>query len=185
MLKQISDLMVVIRKNTQPSSGIDTFEKLLKELSEDSGSMLLYKALPDMNRFIEYFMILKRNVDLVEDLTIKANLLTSDFIHPHRFFRDTYHEMTRILKNLKSTNLTLKKNITYNIGKRNILGNLPKWEEIKPELLNPAYIGEEEKVYERFRKEILLWNYFPNIVKALIMTKRRELGLDKNSKHFG
>jgi uncharacterized protein with GYD domain len=32
---------------------------------------------------------------------------------------------------------------------------------------------------------ILLYNYTPAIVKALIQTKRRSLNLDKNSQKFG
>ena len=44
-----------------------------------------------------------------------------------------------------------------------------------------AYI---EMIRERCRKVVLMWNYLPAIVKAIIQTKRRSLGLDANSKKF-
>jgi len=37
---------------------------------------------------------------------------------------------------------------------------------------------------ELARKEMLVWNYVPAIVKAIVQTKRRSLDMDKNSKRF-
>ena len=34
------------------------------------------------------------------------------------------------------------------------------------------------------RKEMLVWNYIPGVIKAIIQTKRREMNMDNNSKKF-
>ena len=39
---------------------------------------------------------------------------------------------------------------------------------------------DSPEIREEGRKVILLWNYDPAIVKAIIQTKRRALNLDKN-----
>ena len=46
------------------------------------------------------------------------------------------------------------------------------------------FIKDLENVKELARKEMLLWNYIPAIVKAVIQTKRRSLNMDTNSKKF-
>ena len=37
---------------------------------------------------------------------------------------------------------------------------------------------------ELARKEMLVWNYIPGVIKAIIQTKRREMNMDNNSKRF-
>ena len=37
---------------------------------------------------------------------------------------------------------------------------------------------------ELARKEMLVWNYIPGVIKAVIQTKRREMNMDNNSKKF-
>ena len=37
---------------------------------------------------------------------------------------------------------------------------------------------------ELARKEMLVWNYIPGVIKAIIHTKRREMNMDNNSKKF-
>lgn len=37
---------------------------------------------------------------------------------------------------------------------------------------------------ELARKEMLVWNYIPGVIKAIIQTKRREMDMDNNSKKF-
>lgn len=54
--------------------------------------------------------------------------------------------------------------------------NLKFWED---EAINPDL---EKK--ESYRKTLLLCNYVPAIIKAVIQTKRRSVGLDMNSKKF-
>ena len=49
-MDSVSEMMKVIRKNTQHSSCIDTYEKLLKEIENEE---VVSTAVSDMNRFIE------------------------------------------------------------------------------------------------------------------------------------
>ena len=37
---------------------------------------------------------------------------------------------------------------------------------------------------ELARKEMLVWNYIPGVIKAIIQTKRRKMNMDNNSKKF-
>ena len=37
---------------------------------------------------------------------------------------------------------------------------------------------------ELARKEMLVWNYIPGVIKAIVQTKRREMNMDNNSKKF-
>ena len=50
--------------------------------------------------------------------------------------------------------------------------------------LSGLSVEEVKNKKELARMVILLYNYMPAIVKALIQTKRRGLNLDKNSKMF-
>ena len=40
------------------------------------------------------------------------------------------------------------------------------------------------KLKELARREMVVWNYIPSVVKAIIQTKRREMNMDNNSKKF-
>ena len=46
------------------------------------------------------------------------------------------------------------------------------------------YIKLFEILKEKARKEMLVWNYIPAIIKAVIQTKRRSLNMDTNSNKF-
>jgi hypothetical protein len=50
--------------------------------------------------------------------------------------------------------------------------------------LSGLSVEQVKEKKELARMVILLYNYMPAIVKALIQTKRRSLNLDKNSKMF-
>jgi hypothetical protein len=50
--------------------------------------------------------------------------------------------------------------------------------------LSNLTVDEVKGRLEVARKVVLLYNYIPAIVKALIQTKRRGLNLDNNSKMF-
>jgi hypothetical protein len=50
--------------------------------------------------------------------------------------------------------------------------------------LSGLSVEEVKEKKELARMVVLLYNYIPAIVKALIQTKRRSLKLDKNSKMF-
>lgn len=185
--QQIYDLMVVIRKNTQPSEGINVFENLMKEISDEP---MFDVVLSDMNKFIEHFMLLVKEIDKMSDVKLKSKILTYDFIFPQQYFKRSFSEVGRVLSKLKTLNYVFKEERQFNMGKRNLLGNVPKarklYEPWKNIVNEPNILSNEikEQWYEIIRKEILIWNYMPAIVKAMIMTKRRSLGLDSNSKRF-
>lgn len=183
--QQIYDLMAAIRKSTQPSSGINTFENLLKEI-QDTPIFNVFVA--DMNDFIAEFKVLEKNVDMMENLTLKSKILTYDFIEPKRNFVKSYRAMLLAMKELNRYNTGFGENRTFDLGKRNILGVLPSFtdDSVKHKYAVKYECSDDEKneIYEALRKVFLLWNYMPAMVKAIIMTKRRSLGLDQNSKKF-
>lgn len=183
--QQIYDLMASIRKNTQPSAGISTFENLLKEIQD---TPIFNVIVADMNGFIGEFKVLEKNVDMMENLTLKSKILTYDFIEPKKYFTKSYYGMLNVMKELNRYNKGFGENRTFDMSKKSILGVLPSFND--PSVVHKYLIKYEctddkkEQIYETFRKIFLLWNYMPAIVKAIIMTKRRSLGLDQNSKKF-
>lgn len=180
--QQIYDLMTAIKRNTQPSAGIEVFENLLKELSD---CRVCDVFVSDMNSFIGEFMVLMKEVDQIDNRTLKSKLVTYDFINPKRYFTKSFRTMLNVMRELKSYNVTYFENRTFNVGKTNMLGNLPAFDDNTIMAFPYEEVPEDkEAVYEHYRKIFLLWNYMPSIVKALIMTKRRSLGLDSNSKKF-
>lgn len=183
--QQIYDLMTAIRKNTQPSSGINTFENLIKEIQD---TPIFNVIVGDMNGFIAEFKVLEKNIDMMENLTLKSKMLTYDFIEPKRYFIKTYRAMLCAMKELNRYNMGFGENRTFDMGKKNRLGVLPSLNDPsvkqKYEVKYECSDEEKEEIYETLRRIFLLWNYMPAMVKAIIMTKRRSLGLDSNSKKF-
>lgn len=183
--QQIYELMTVIKRNTQPSACINTFENLLKEIQD---SPIFNVIIADMNDFISYFKVLEKNVDMMENLPLKSNILTYDFIVPKRYFVKSFRAMIIVMKELNRFNEGFCENRTYDMSKKNILGILPPIDSpIVKQSFTVKYTcskEEKEEIYENIRKIFLTWNYMPAIVKAIIMTKRRNLGLDTNSKKF-
>ena len=45
-------------------------------------------------------------------------------------------------------------------------------------------LPDRNELKELARKEMLVWNYIPGVIKAIIQTKRREMNMDNNSKKF-
>ena len=60
------------------------------------------------------------------------------------------------------------------------------WGELRaiPEDELSDMIPTTEALKELARKEMLVWNYIPGVIKAIIQTKRREMNMDNNSKKF-
>lgn len=208
----IDSLMAVICKNTEPSTCIDTFGLLLNEIND---KQTVKTFISDLNKFIEEFMTLVRDVDRMETIRFKSKVLTDDFIQPERFFKTS----KAIVGNYIRLNAAINYYFTDNnpetikrfiLGKRNRLGNPTARQYTSDE--KTAYrtmcdfglfsfisfdfktgdvktdhtITKDNYQYyqEECRKVILLWNYMPAIVKAFVQTKRRDLGLDSNSKRF-
>lgn len=150
----IEAMMVSVRKNSEYSKCLDTYEALLYEIPDNA---LIRTTVSDMCRYIEEFILLSKEVDRVQDRRFKARFMTEDMLKPESFFRKTRKQILKYYKVLP-----WKEHTPFDPGKRTS--------------------GVDK---EATRKIVLLWNYIPAITKAILQTKRRSLGLDKNSKRFG
>ena len=195
--QQIKDLMISIRRNTQGSQCINIFEKLLNEVEDKE---FVDTVIVDTHRFITEFSRLCKDVDNMKNLDYIARILTHEFILPHKYFRKSYN-MAKVY--LLMVDMLQKKypHSVYDVEKgivlsnTNFLGTIRHKEEFTANDVVAVYkyFGDlsglsVEQVKERkelARMVILLYNYTPAIVKALIQTKRRSLNLDKNSQKFG
>lgn len=206
----VNDMMAVIRKNTQPSSCIDTYERLLNEIKDKE---VVRTAVSDMNRFIEECILLFRDIDKMDNKRFKSKMLTDSFICPERFFKSSLRITNQYLYLNAALNYQFADNdpdysIKYVISNKNRLGDVWKKQYFDKKSEKSIYYSDEgertdeyykkndifvNKILSKFnvtedspeireecRKVILLWNYHPAIVKAIIQTKRRALNLDKN-----
>lgn len=209
-MDSVSEMMAVIRKNTQHSSCIDTYEKLLKEIENEE---VVRTAVSDMNRFIEECMLLFKEIDKMDNNRFKSKMLTDDFICPERFFKTSLKMTNQYLYlnaalNYRFTDNDYNNVVKYSISNKNRLGDVWKKQYFDKKSEKSVYSSNEvertdeyykkndifvNKILSKFnvtedspeireecRKVILLWNYHPAIVKAIIQTKRRALNLDKN-----
>lgn len=194
--QRIQDLMVAIRRHTQPAPCIDVFERLLKEIPDKE---VVDTVLTEMHNFSGDFLRLGRDVDNMVNLDFKARILTREFIKPETFFKESrkiaqkYLLMSDVLtdKYYHQIYENEKKIMLPNV---NCLGDIYHKKEFTPgETVEIArYFGdlsgltveEVKEKYELARKVILLYNYLPAIVKAFIQTKRRGFNLDRNSTKF-
>jgi hypothetical protein len=195
--ESVKSLMTVIRRNAEQSSCIDRFEELLKEIKDER---VVRAVVSDMNKFIEEVMPLFKDIDKMENLRYKSKILNSDFIEPWRFFKKTRHYTNMYIGLNAAINFYFTNNIPnevtrFVIGKRNLIGDVVKKQYYSEKKIadkaieNLDYVGKITKenyldYQEECRKVILLYNYIPAQVKAIIQTKRRNLGLDKNSLKF-
>ena len=209
-MDSVSEMMEVIRKNTQHSSCIDIYEKLLKEIENEE---VVRTAVSDMNRFIEECMLLFKEIDKMDNNRFKSKMLTDDFICPERFFKSSLKMTNQYLYlnaalNYRFTDNDYNNVVKYSISNKNRLGDVWKKQYFDKKSEESVYSSNEverpdeyyekndilvnkilskfnvtedsSKIREECRKVILLWNYHPAIVKAIIQTKRRVLNLDKN-----
>ena len=206
----VSEMMSVIRKNTQYSSCIDTYEKLFNEIKNEE---VVRTAVSDMNRFIEECMLLFKEIDKMDNNRFKSKMLTDEFICPERFFKSSLKMTNQYLYlnaalNYRFTDNDYNNVVKYSISNKNRLGDVSKKQYFDKKSEKSVYSSNEverldeyyekndilvNKILSKFnvtedspeireecRKVILLWNYHPAIVKAIIQTKRRALNLDKN-----
>lgn len=209
-MDSVSEMMAVIRKNTQHSSCIDTYERLLNEIENEE---VVRTAVSDMNRFIEECMLLFKEIDKMDNNRFKSKMLTDNFICPERFFKSSLKMTNQYLYlnaalNYRFTDNDYNNVVKYSISNKNRLGDVWKKQYFDKKSEKYVYSSNEverpdeyyekndilvNKILSKFnvtedsleireecRKVILLWNYHPAIVKAIIQTKRRALNLDKN-----
>ena len=194
--QQIKDLMISIRRNTQGSQCINIFEKLLNEVEDKE---FVDTVIVDTHRFITEFSRLCKDVDNMKNLDYIARILTHEFILPHKYFRKSYN-MAKVyllmndmlVKNYPHSVYDAEKGIV--LSNTNFLGTIYHKEEFTANDVIAVFkyfgdlsglsVDQVKEKKELARMVILLYNYMPAIVKALIQTKRRGLNLDKNSKMF-
>lgn len=196
--ESVRSLMTVIRKNAEQSSCIDRFEELLCELKDER---VVKAVISDMNKLIEEVMPLFRDVDSMKNTRYKSKILTTTFIEPWRFFKQTRKYTNMYIALNSALNFKFTKNdpnsvTRFVLGKRNLIGDVNKKQycsDKKIADLSIENLGYKDQItydnwkeyQEECRKVILLYNYIPAQVKAIIQTKRRSLGLDTNSLKFG
>ena len=200
----LDELMVVIRRNTQHSACIDNFEKLLYEIDDP---IFVNAVVSSMYNLLTEVFELFYAINRVPQKKFKAKMLTIQFVEPMRFFSRVKNLANSSMK-IRAAIEFLEKNYTYLTvdTDRNPIrlsiedaekiinkaidpdSNYVNWETINRIFYNVDHTNEYIKLFERLkekaRKEMLVWNYIPAIIKAVIQTKRRSLDMDTNSKKF-
>ena len=200
----LDDLMVVIRRNTQHSACIDNFEKLLYEIDDP---IFVNTVVSSMYNLLTEVFELFYAIGRVPQKKFKAKMLTTQFVEPMRFFSRVKNLANSSMK-IRAAIEFLEKNYTYLTvdTDRNPIrlsiedaekiinkaidsnSNYVNWETINRIFYNVDHTNEYIKLFERLkekaRKEMLVWNYIPAIIKAVMQTKRRSLDMDTNSKKF-
>ena len=200
----LDELMVVIRRNTQHSACIDNFEKLLYEIDD---SIFVNAVVSSMYNLLTEVFELFYAINRVPQKKFKAKMLTIQFVEPMRFFSRVKNLANSSMK-IRAAIEFLEKNYTYLTvdTDRNPIrlsiedaekiinqaidpdSNYVNWETINRIFYNVDHTNEYIKLFERLkekaRKEMLVWNYIPAIIKAVMQTKRRSLDMDTNSKKF-
>ena len=202
--KALDELMVVIRRNTQHSACIDNFEKLLYEIDDP---IFVNAVVSSMYNLLTEVFELFYAINRVPQKKFKAKMLTIQFVEPMRFFSRVKNLANSSMK-IRAAIEFLEKNYTYLTvdTDRNPIrlsiedaekiinkaidpdSNYVNWETINRIFYNVDHTNEYIKLFERLkekaRKEMLVWNYIPAIIKAVMQTKRRSLDMDTNSKKF-
>ena len=202
--KALDELMVVIRRNTQHSACIDNFEKLLYEIDDP---IFVNAVVSSMYNLLTEVFELFYAINRVPQKKFKAKMLTIQFVEPMRFFSRVKNLANSSMK-IRAAIEFLEKNYTYLTvdTDRNPIrlsiedaekiinkaidpdSNYVNWETINRIFYNVDHTNEYIKLFERLkekaRKEMLVWNYIPAIIKAVMQTKRRSLNMDTNSKKF-
>ena len=201
----LKELMVVIRRNSQESPCITNFENLLHEIDSP---VFINTVVNSTFDFLTEVFELFGAVDKVPQKKFKSKMLTTEFIDPMRFFGrvkqladkdmdvraaiEMYERKTSaatVDTNRKPVRLSIEeaehiinKNFVFVAPDKDELRYVSRtWKEI---MTNGLPEMRCEYLKELARKEMLVWNYIPAIVKAILQTKRRSLDMDKNSKRF-
>ena len=191
-MEKLDELMLPVRRHTSHSEKakcIKNFEDLIKEINDPRITNVF---ISELGWFLTDLFELFHEVDKLRNLDLKNKILTKEFIRPEKYF----------LKSKKIANklMRIRAAIEYNESAKHKLSEITKdanrkairisWKEasdLTRELLDWYNGGDCNCIEfkETARKTMLLYHYIPAIIKALIQTKRRSLGLDCNSKKFG
>ena len=201
----LKELMVVIRRNSQESPCITNFENLLHEIDYP---VFINTVVNSMFDFLTEVFELFGAVDKVPQKKFKSKMLTTEFIDPLRFFGRVKQMADKDMDVRAAIELYQKKTsgATLDTNRKPVRLSIEEAEHIINK--NFVFVGSEEDklryvtrtwkeinvnglpemrceyLKELARKEMLVWNYIPAIIKAVLQTKRRSLDMDNNSKRF-
>ena len=201
----LKELMVVIRRNSQESPCITNFENLLHEIDSP---VFINTVVNSMFDFLTEVFELFGAVDKVPQKKFKSKMLTTEFIDPLRFFGRVKQMADKDMDVRAAIELYQKKTsgATLDTNRKPVRLSIEEAEHIINK--NFVFVGSEEDklryvtrtwkeinvnglpemrceyLKELARKEMLVWNYIPAIIKAVLQTKRRSLDMDNNSKRF-
>jgi len=188
--QELKEMMMAIRRNAKPSKCIDNYENLILEIGDSRVSDVF---ICETSGFLSKLFELFHEVDKLGNLELKARILTKEFIRPDSYFKKSRSIANRLMR--------MRAALEYQETDKHILGKYTKDADRKPikmrwkeayELSQEASrwyngamdTGWTDDFKEIARRTMLLYHYIPAIYKALIQTKRRELGLDCNSSRF-
>lgn len=192
---KLDEMMVSIRKNVKPSPStcITNFENLLKEIdSKDKRITNIF--IREVSNFLNNLFKLFHEVDKISSKEIKAKMLTREFINIDSYFKKSKSIANRLMRmraGLEYFETEKHKLSRYTKDtSRNIIKLNYKEAAELDHSASRWYNGSKDVNWtvnfkEMARKTMLLYYHIPAIYKALIQTKRREIGLDCNSKKFG
>ncbi len=191
MEREFDEMMLSVRRHISHSDKakcIKNFEDLIKEIDD---SRITKVFISELGWFLTDMFELFHEVDKLNNLDLKNKILNKQFIRPEKYFLKS--------KKLANKIMRMRAAIEYNESEKHRISPITKdadrkeikirWKDaqsLTSELLD--WCGgscDNIKFKELARKTMLLYHYIPAIVKAMIQTKRRSLGLDCNSQKFG
>ena len=128
---------------------------------------------------------------IIEDIEIYRNANAYWKTNPHDVSSLRRSSVT-VDTNRKRINVTneeiekyIKENATYELAEEQTgcYGIIVDVSNLSADDFERLLPGRNE-LKELARKEMLVWNYIPGVIKAIIQTKRREMNMDNNSKKF-
>ena len=204
----LKELMVSIRRNAKNSACIENFENLLREIDNPE---FVNVTVNSMTNFLSEWFELLRSVRCVQEKKFQSKMLTTQFIEPMRFFnrvKKMADEQMLVRSTLEWMFGEQYSNATKTTSRKPCMASVEEMSDILNDLLKPTDIDGKpiqltwtelrgipedelsemipttEALKELARKEMLVWNYIPGVIKAIIQTKRREMNMDNNSKKF-
>ena len=128
---------------------------------------------------------------IIEDIEIYRNTNAYWKRSPH-YISSLRRSSVTVDTNRKRINVTneeiekyIKENATYELTEEQTgcYGIIVDVSNLSADDFERLLPGRNE-LKELARKEMLVWNYIPGVIKAIIQTKRREMNMDNNSKKF-
>ena len=152
-------------------------------------------------QFIEPMRFFNR-VKKMADEQMKIRSIIEDieiYRHVNEYWKTNPHDVSSLRRssvtvdtNRKRINVTndeikkyIKENATYELTEEQTrcYGIIDDVSNLSVDDFERLLPGRNE-LKELARKEMLVWNYIPGVIKAIIQTKRREMNMDNNSKKF-